>query len=436
MRASGKKIIVLILGFLVSLAVLEVSLRVVGVVYSHRASDGDRVKRTSGALVILCIGDSFTFGSGAPEGRGYPAQLEELLQNKYPGKKIKVVNKGVGGYNTAMVSGKFDADIDSVNPDVIIILAGGANRFNAYGYGDYLNRNDWMNRLGNWLYNIKIFKLTQLLMFDLQNKKERLLNDYIVAKMPRDAEEWRERGRELEREGKYAEAILWYKKIVENYPSAFGGYDRLRNAYFMTGNKKGERQMFRKLVELDPECLKFIIRLPSSFLADPIYEKEDLQFMQRYEHANPIAGDILKRWMKREKSRRETQAWINHDMDEMIWRAHRRGIKVIVQNYPDYQGGGRGDHSAINEGLRKTAKKNGVLFVDNERLFNRIFLNDEDKDDYFEPQRCHCSEKGYGVMAENIYCGIIASNGLGILPNVDPAEKSRCREFQDGASPV
>ena len=119
MRASGNKIITLILGLLVSLAVLEVSLRVVGVVYSHRAQDTRAVKRGPGTIAILCFGDSFTQGFGAPRGRGYPGQLAELLQEKYPGKHVTaVINKGLSAQNTAMVLQRFDEEVDAIHPDV------------------------------------------------------------------------------------------------------------------------------------------------------------------------------------------------------------------------------------------------------------------------------------------------------------------------------
>lgn len=50
---------------------------------------------------ILCIGDSCTFGIGLDLEDTYPKQLECLLQNKYPGTKIEVINCGVSSYNTA-----------------------------------------------------------------------------------------------------------------------------------------------------------------------------------------------------------------------------------------------------------------------------------------------------------------------------------------------
>jgi lysophospholipase L1-like esterase len=435
MQNSWNKIIVLILGVLASLVVLEASLRIVGIVYSHRAREDNTVKRETGALVILCLGDSFTQGNGAPKGRGYPAQLAELLQKKYPGKEIKaVINKGISAHNTTMILQRFDEEVNEVNPDVIIILAGGANRWNAYGYGDYLNRNGLANRLNNWLYNIKTFKLARLFLFDFRNKKERLLEDYTFPteeKMSPAAEEWRRRGNKCHSEGKYDEAILWYEKIVEKYPLALSGYNGLRIMYNKIENKEGERRMFRKLIELDPERLEFYLAYTATLIStsDPGF-KEDIQFIQRYAHVNPVVGDILKRLTEMGKYHQEMKAWINHDIEEMIQRAQRRGIKVILQTYPYYDKGNAGEGlSFINEALRETAKKNLVLFIDNEQLFDQMFLKGENRDDYFDSAKVHCNEKGYGMMAKNIYCGVIGQNGLGILPAVDPAEKSKCFEL-------
>ena len=420
----------LILGILASLFVLEMSLRIVGAVYSHRAQDARVVKRERGTIAILCFGDSFTQGFGAPPGRGYPGQLAELLEKKYPGKQVTaVINKGRAAHNSTMVLQRFAEEINEINPDIIVILVGGANRWNAYGYGDYLNRNGWMNRLNNWLYEVKTFKLARLLLWGVRDKKDRLLNEYVFPtpkRLPPDGEEWRQRGMKCERDGKYGEAISWYEKIVEKYPSAFGGYNCLSQVYFKTKNIEGERRMLRKIIELDPERLQYYMPFVVTLTNYPDHE-QDLQFLRKYEHVNPIVGDILKRVTKMEKFHREMRAWINHDIEEMIRRARRRGIKVILQTYPDYgQDKNYETLSFVNEGLREIAKKDPVLFIDNGRFFDQMFLKGENRNDYFDSDKAHCNEKGYGVMAKNIYCGIITANGLGIFPDVDPAEKREC----------
>lgn len=46
---------------------------------------------------ILCIGDSYTFGQGSIEADTYPAQLERLLIEALPNRRIEVINGGISG---------------------------------------------------------------------------------------------------------------------------------------------------------------------------------------------------------------------------------------------------------------------------------------------------------------------------------------------------
>ncbi len=133
--------------------------------------------------------------------------------------------------------------------------------------------------------------------------------------------------------------------------------------------------------------------------------EEDIQFVQEYAYTDPVVEDILKSATDRAVYLREVGAWIRHDVDKMIRQAQRRGIKVILQNYPGYYGASTRD---INTSLKEAAQKNVVHFVDNERIFGRLFLQGEHKDDYYSFDKWHCNEKGYGVMARNVYDSMVA----------------------------
>ena len=407
-----KSILALILGTLMSVVVLEVSLRVVGVVYSLQTRQGHPVKRDPGTYVILCLGDSLTLGNGAPPGRGYPAQLEELFRRKYLEKKINVINKGLGASNTAMILQDFDRNTVFFNPNVIVILIGGGNSWNAYGFGTYLNKNSLLSRLSDWLYKVKVFKLARLLLFDLNGEKGRRLDASIyseVEKMTPEAREWERKGALCEREKKYSEAITWYKKIVENYPDLFIGYNKLRGAYAATGDGEDERRMFRKVIEMDPKRLEFYLGYNGRFSPDQAGLKEDIQFMQKYANINPMAKDIVRQMTEIGRYHRETNNWVRHDIGEMIRRARARGIKVILQTYPNYDTSKSSNVRDVNAVLRTLAKKQEVPFVDQEAIFERLFSEGEERDGYFAFDKRHCNEKGYGVMARNIFSVMTAS---------------------------
>ena len=65
-RSSWKrKIVVLAMGTMASLVLLEIGLRVVGVVHQYASDfENDRAVRERGSYRILCIGESTTFMGG------------------------------------------------------------------------------------------------------------------------------------------------------------------------------------------------------------------------------------------------------------------------------------------------------------------------------------------------------------------------------------
>ena len=96
MEKTKRRIIVVLVGIALSLIVLEVALRIVGSIYAH-LSESDIVLDRDGRNIILCIGDSVTFGLGAPMGFSYPAQLQKMLDESDPKSKFTVINRGRPG---------------------------------------------------------------------------------------------------------------------------------------------------------------------------------------------------------------------------------------------------------------------------------------------------------------------------------------------------
>lgn len=59
---------------------------------------GITVKKPQGALRILCMGDSVTFGLNVNDDETYPSYLQGRLCSEYPGREIQVINTGCPGY--------------------------------------------------------------------------------------------------------------------------------------------------------------------------------------------------------------------------------------------------------------------------------------------------------------------------------------------------
>ncbi|HWB63154.1 MAG TPA: SGNH/GDSL hydrolase family protein [Chitinophagales bacterium] len=121
-------------------------------------------KRTdSSEIRILCLGDSFTEGDGAPTDSTYPKQLQDILRANLPGKKITVFNGGIRGsdpvFNTKCYLGLLK---NTVDPDIIVqtissqdltedmIVRGGFERF----------KND-----STVQFNDRLFKWTKLYQY-------------------------------------------------------------------------------------------------------------------------------------------------------------------------------------------------------------------------------------------------------------------------------
>jgi len=81
--------------------------------------------RRGDELVIVAIGSSSTAGTGASNGKHtYPARLEGELHRRWPGHRVRVINKGIGGEEAPQMLARFQRDVLSQNPDLVIWQAG------------------------------------------------------------------------------------------------------------------------------------------------------------------------------------------------------------------------------------------------------------------------------------------------------------------------
>lgn len=159
----GNKIIVLVLGILVSLVVLEMSLRILSVVNSYWVrervtakrekppvfqywglSGGNKydpicyflpkngffrgpfgridcpLKKEEHTIRIICIGDSVTFGAGGDYYQSWVYLLGKMLSKKYPEKKIEVLNAGMSGVINKQIKRIFQFHLVKYRPDILI----------------------------------------------------------------------------------------------------------------------------------------------------------------------------------------------------------------------------------------------------------------------------------------------------------------------------
>ncbi|MCK0196797.1 SGNH/GDSL hydrolase family protein [Ancylobacter sp. 6x-1] len=88
----------------------------------------------TGTVTIVAIGSSSTAGAGASApALTYPARLQALLRQRYPGRDITVINRGINGQDGPEMLARFDTDVAALKPDLVIWQAGVNALFRADG---------------------------------------------------------------------------------------------------------------------------------------------------------------------------------------------------------------------------------------------------------------------------------------------------------------
>lgn len=177
-----KKFIVSLAGVITFLLLLEIILRIIGAVNLREHRNQLLDKGCGSDFIILCLGDSFTFGAGASSGKDYPAQLEGILNSTSVNKKFKVINIGQGSYNTAQILREFRNILQQgLKPDLVTCLGGSANYWNYWGYQTYLKSNNFISAVNDFLYRVRIYKLAKILFLNIKDKIEnKLFTDKIM----------------------------------------------------------------------------------------------------------------------------------------------------------------------------------------------------------------------------------------------------------------
>jgi|Deesub1362A_J573_1020465.scaffolds.fasta_scaffold11233_2 lysophospholipase L1-like esterase len=124
-----QKLLLVTLGLLIVLLIVEGAFRIGGII-AYKGIEGQ--PGHEGAFKILCVGDSSTFGLGATSRSkfSYPAQLQRILEERYPAKKVQVINLGIPGINSTQLANRFEGYILKYNPDVVIVQIGANDWWN------------------------------------------------------------------------------------------------------------------------------------------------------------------------------------------------------------------------------------------------------------------------------------------------------------------
>ncbi|MHB9154876.1 MAG: tetratricopeptide repeat protein [Endomicrobiales bacterium] len=389
-------------GIVMTALVLELGLRIVGYLQTSRA-DMDGLREDKGKQVILCLGDSFVFGVGAPAEKSYPSQLEEMLNNAEGKEAFRVVNMGVQGQNTAQLLETLPQHIKIVQPRAIVILSGGANLWNYWGYYAYLKKGSFASFINENLYRVRAFKLAKLVLVNIEEKKEKMRAFRMSRFKMEQCGQYNTQALEYLKMGKYEKAVSCFRKVLEIDPNNPENYYNLGQAYIKQEEYEKALQAFMQGVRLNPgneknrnyNGMAFYLRMHRDRLDGKLVDEAQrflLDLSRRGSINNPLLYSLLNILGQPGGFERKIGSWLMHDFERATIFLRKEGIPVVLMTYPENNG--------VNHIVRAVADEQGALLVDNEKVF--IELKQHAPRERYFIEDGHCNAEGYGVMARNI----------------------------------
>jgi lysophospholipase L1-like esterase len=437
------------------LVALEGALRVGGGLhrrYERQAAAAPAA--TNAALRILCIGDSFTVGMGAPAGRGYPAQLAECLR-ACTALPLCVINAGAASQNTAQMLQHLPAQLARHRPHAVVILAGFNNSWNYWGRA---------GRLSRVLNRIRVYRLWRHLHNAMQRMARRgdagpaARDIAAVLRAARrhdcDSAAQAAAGLALLRDRQCDEALPWLERAVlldarnSNAWMALAGahtergrwasastclttacasnpgdarlWFKLGAAYSAGGEHACAVTNFARGLRVNPSLrelhdgLRVTLLMPDASAAVRARAVELQQAYAAYATGtlHAFADIVVYQDMRctATPSQEAIRRWVQHDLTAMIALCRHAGAAVILMTYPlkwtalDMPGVSYEDD--LNDMVRALARAGDVYCVDLRAAFDRFGA---DKRTLFEPAELmvHPNHEGYGIVTRGV-CAALA----------------------------
>lgn len=204
-------------------------------------------------------------------------------------------------------------------------------------------------------------------------------------------------GKDVDCNGRYNEMIEYFKqKEDSDYGKNSNYYFGIGWAYLRLGKFEEGISWFKRIVKINPQDIDTYKYIAFIYLAEGRY-KEGFNFLCEELKNNSALEEIIAMYKARQFHYEESNSWIISDVEEIIDICRKNKVKIILQNYPPVV------RPVVSILLREAAKRYQVPFVDNYQIFYNLLLDKELIEDVFSGDKKHCSERGYGIMAENIY---------------------------------
>jgi hypothetical protein len=87
------------------------------------------VQKPRGVYRIACVGECVTFGNGVEGDETYSSQLLPLLNARYPGRTIEVINGGQLGLRPGEIVDRLESKFVRYSPDLVVLAPGAETEF-------------------------------------------------------------------------------------------------------------------------------------------------------------------------------------------------------------------------------------------------------------------------------------------------------------------
>jgi len=403
------------------LLLFEAALGLLGIGYARWRLAWTR-SASAGETRVLCAGDSFTFGVGAPRGRGYPEQLQTLLDERATGRKFRVVNRGMPGRNSSELLKALPGLLAEERPDILLVMT---------GWNDYNLRNsnywrvadlsrvrlserlrlrlaDWSERCRTWrflktlwrrLFPEKVSPCRGLCSYEgLDEAVCRRRAQALAEKSrrsPGNFREWLPLGILLHRSKRFDEALSAVKNAVARRPEDAEALFRLGWLLHLRRDFDGAEAAFRRALRLDP----------------------------LHERARDMLGFHEKRAPPPEEW---LEALLMYDLSRIMGSARGVGAAVVLQTYPSP---GHSINHHLRRALERLKREGTFIGVDHSAVFARLgqaerYFSRDEPDLYMS----HLNEAGYRVVADGVFealekAGLLSAPAPAAaagLPSADP----------------
>lgn len=365
---------------------LEISLAFANVLVTHNSSPNN-VNRAHRGYTVLCVGDSFTYGTGVNKDYAYPVQLEELCGLICPQKQIKVINVGVPGANSTQMLKSLPDNLRAYSPDMVIIWAGVDNCWNLTDSNYFLfarsrNMQLLFKKIDALLLKSRTYKLLKIVKININNgmKRRAILrngSDEVYFSKQEKQDEILSRAKVLADRNKHekekilgvlqeAYAVRGDTAAVINFLKMYYAWDEFSAMVKEFAHKIADKELLREI-----NVYASVQKAPKK-----AYFTYNLDY-QNYEKA--IFDRLL-----------------DYDLQQMIKLSQKSGAQVLLLTYFSDQMERGGD----NEIIRSAAVKHKLPCIDFARIFDQL-LKEKPFEFYFVPDG-HCNEKGYEKVAQCI----------------------------------